>query len=118
MEWIKQNKKLDHNALVEWRLLSQSLDYEDTLIMKFIYLPRQQTVTFEEIFEHLNRGKIDPVLSKPTLRRKLNQLERDHLIKLIRTKPLIVFPIIELSETNLKLLIRNLSLLHKMERIE
>ena len=116
MNIIKQ--RVDINSLVDWRGLSVSLDYIDTLILKFVYWPRQQTWTFNEIMDHLNRGKIDPLISRESLRKKINFLEKENLLRIVKTKPLIIWPLIELSEANIKQLLKNLSILHRLERIE
>jgi len=116
VEYIQ--KRVEINDMVEWNNLSYSLDYIDVRIVKMIYYPRSMTLTFNEILIDLNKGKIDPIISKYALRKKLIQLEGDFLIKIVRSKPLVIWPITELSEKNILLLLIRASVNNKMEKIE
>ena len=116
MEYIK--RKLDINGLIKWEELSRSLDYIDTLILKLIYYPRPQTLTFFEIYDHLNRSKPHSLGSRTTIRKRVEMLEEDMLIKIIKSKPLIIWPITGIKESNMRLLLKNLSILHRMETVE
>lgn len=118
MEQLIQKQRVDINGMIDWNNLSYELDYIDTLILKMVYYPRTQTLTFNEIFMDLNKGKLRPIISKYALRKKLLVLEQDLILKVIKSKPLIIWPVKELSEKNMLLLLKNTSIQNKMERIE
>lgn len=110
--------RVDVNGLIKWGDLSRSLDYIDTLILKLIYYPRHQTLTFFEIYESLNKSKPHALGSRTTIRKRVDMLEEDMLIKVVKSKPLIIWPVIDITESNMKLLLKNLSVLHRMESVE
>lgn len=116
MDWVK--KKKDVNDLINWHGLTSVLDDADTLILKFVYYPFMKTTTHGELLKHLNKNRNKTFIGKDTLRKKLYELQEDLLLFVIKSKPLVIRPIYQVSEANMKNLLIILSRKYQFERLQ
>ena len=115
MDIIKQ--RIDINSLIDWNGLQDFLDDIDTFILKRLYFPHPDALSFDILFRDLNKNRNRQLLSKSTLRRKIERLNKENLLILIKTKPLLINSDLSISEVNLKRLVNILCYKHGMEKI-
>lgn len=116
MEQLLQKPKVFDG--INWEDLTYDLDETDTSILKKIYLPTMKILAFESLFKLINLNRNRNLLSKTNLRNRLNKINKCNLVKLIRTKPLIINPIYNISEAKVKNLLKILSMKHELEKVE
>ena len=87
--------------MIDWnRLISnKELDYIETMILECIYSNNIKSLSSIELYKKFKMIQI----SKPTLIRKLNKLERIGLIILIKSKPIFADGINGLQDNVMKL---------------
>ena len=98
-----------------WENLIYKLDETDTKIIMQLYYPTQQPFIFDLFYKRLKTVH----LSYSGLRKKIARLEKFRLLTIVKkTRPLCIYPTININETLLDRLIELLCQRHGLKNIK
>ena len=118
MEQKEVSKEFIEEKLMDtsfWENLIYKLDETDTKIIMQLYYPKQQPFIFDLFYKRLKTVH----LSYSGLRKKIARLEKFRLITIVKkTRPLCIYPTININETLLDRLIELLCQRHGLKNIK